>query len=86
MTTQLRPAKSGTPHPFVTIAGLLITFALAVIALKTTLLPRTTAIILALAFLIAFRWVSRRSAKAMSERRQRELEELKRRPVLGLNE
>ena len=86
MTPQLRPVKNGTPHPLVTIAGLLITFALAVIALKTTLLPHTTAIILALAFLIVFRWVSRWSAKAMFERRQRELEELKRTPVLGLRD
>jgi Flp pilus assembly protein TadB len=86
MTPQLRPAKNGTPHPLVTIAGLLITLALAVIALRTTLLPRTTAIILALAFLILFRWASRWSAKAMSERRQRELEELKHTPVLGLRE
>ena len=86
MTTQPRPVKRDTPHPLVTLAGGLFAFSLIVIALKTTLLPRATLIILTICFMIVFRWTSRWSAKAMRERRERELDELRRTPMLHLND
>lgn len=86
MKTDPRPAKRDTPHPLVTFAGLIIAVALVVIALRTTLLPRSYAIVLAAGFTIAFRWVSRRSAAAMRERRERELEQLRHTPILHLND
>jgi Flp pilus assembly protein TadB len=86
MKTEPRPTKRDAPHPLLTLAGVVIAFALVIISLKTTLLPRSTATILALGFLILFRWLSRRSAAAMRERRQRELEQLRSTPVLHLND
>lgn len=68
------------------LAGVAIAFALVVVSLKTTLLPRSYATILAIGFLIFFRWLSRRSAAAMRERRERELEQLRRSPILHLND
>jgi Flp pilus assembly protein TadB len=86
MKTQARPVKRDTPHPFITLSGVILAFVLVVIALKTTLLTRATLIILAICFVIVFRWVSRWSARAMRERRERELEQLKRTPILHLND
>jgi hypothetical protein len=86
MKTPLPPAKRDTPHPAVTTIGVLLVFALIVIALKTKLLPPAVTIALAISFSVTFRWVSRRSAIAMRERRERELDRLRRTPVLGLNE
>jgi hypothetical protein len=68
------------------LAGVVIALALVVISIKTTLLPRTSATILAVGFIILFRWLSRRSAGAMRERRERELEKLRSTPVLHLND
>ncbi len=86
MKPETRPIKRDAPHPLVTLAGLLIAFALIWIALKTTLLPRSTAIIITIAFVLVFRWVSRWSAKLMREKRERELKDMRSRPVLGLND
>ena len=86
MKPEPRPIKRDAPHPLVTLFGVLIAFGLIVIALKTTLLPRSTAIIVTVAFVLIFRWVSRWSAKLMREKRERELEQLKTTPVLGLND
>jgi hypothetical protein len=86
MNTEPRPAKTDAPHPLLMLAGVVIAFALVVISLKTTLLPRSYATILAVGFLILFRWLSRRSAGAMRERRVRELEKLRSTPVLHLND
>jgi hypothetical protein len=86
MKTQPLPVRRYTPHPLVTLAGVLFAFALIVVAFKTTLMPRATLIILAVCFVIVFRRASHWSAKAMRERRERELEQLRRTPVLGLND
>jgi hypothetical protein len=86
MKTELRPAKRGAPHPLVTLGGALIAFALFVIALKTTWLSRPAIIILATGFLLVFRVVSRRSAKAERQRREQDLEQLRSTPVLHLND
>jgi len=87
MRTDPRPAKKDQPHPFVTILGLLIVFSLIVIALKTRLLPPPIFTIpLAICFAVVFRWVSRWSARAVRERREREMERLRRTPVLGLHD
>lgn len=86
MRTEPRPAKRDAPHPLLILAGVAIAFALVIISLKTTLLPRSYATILAVGFIIFFRWLSRRSAGAMRERRERELEKLRSTPVLHLND
>lgn len=78
--------KPESRHPLLMLAGVIIALALVVIALKTTLLPRSSAVVLAISFVIVFRWLSRRSAAAMRERRQRELEQLRSTPVLHLND
>jgi hypothetical protein len=78
--------KPESRHPLLTLAGVIIALALVVIALKTTLLPRSYAVVLAISFVIVFRWLSRRSATAMRARRQRELEQLRSAPVLHLND
>jgi hypothetical protein len=80
------PAKGGAPHPLVTLGGALISFTLLLLALKTTLLSRATVTILAISSLVVFRWISRRSAKTMRERREREMAELRNTPVLHLND
>ena len=82
MTTEPRPAKRDAPHPLLTLAGVAIACALVVVSLKTTLLPRSYAT----GFIIYFRWMSRRSAGAMRERREREMEKLRNTPVLHLND
>lgn len=86
MKPETRPIRRDAPHPLVTLTGVMIAFALIWIALKTTLLPRSTAIIITIAFVLVFRWVSRWSAKLMREKRERELEDMRSRPVLGLND
>ncbi len=86
MKTEPRPVRKDTPHPLLTIGGLLVVLALVVISLKTTLLPRSSAIIIAICFVILFRWLSRRSAQATRVRREEELERLRRTPVLGLDD
>jgi hypothetical protein len=86
MKTPLRPAKRDQPHPMVTVAGLLILFALLAVNLKTRLLPTAVIIPVAISFVLVFRWASGRSARALRERREQELERLRRTPVLGLNE
>jgi len=86
MTTEPRPAKRDAPHPLLTLAGVAIACALVVVSLKTTLLPRSYATGLAIGFIIFFRWMSRRSAGAMRERREREMEKLRNTPVLHLND
>jgi uncharacterized membrane protein len=67
-------------------AGVVIAFALVIVSLKTTILPRSYATILAIGFIVFFRWLSRRSAGAMRERRKRELEKLRSTLVLHLND
>jgi predicted PurR-regulated permease PerM len=86
MKPDARPTKRDAPHPLVMLAGVVIALALVVVSLKTTLLPRSYAVVLAVSFVIIFRWLSRRSATAMRERRQRELEQLRTTPVLHLND
>jgi MFS superfamily sulfate permease-like transporter len=87
MRTDFRPAKRDQPHPLVTVLGLLIVFSLIVTALKTRLLPPPFITIpLAICFAVIFRWVSRWSARAVRHRREKELERLRRTPVLGLYE
>jgi predicted PurR-regulated permease PerM len=86
MKTEPRPVKRDAPHPLLILAGLGIVCALAVISLKTTLLPRSYAVVLAIGFTIFFRWLSRRSAQATRARRERELEQLRRTPVLRLDD
>lgn len=86
MRIEPRPARKDTPHPLLTIGGLLVVLALVVISLKTTLLPRSYTIMIAICFVIFFRWLSRRSAKAARVRREAEIERLRRTPVLGLDD
>jgi Flp pilus assembly protein TadB len=90
MKPELRPIQRDVPHPaphpLVTLTGVLIAFSLIAIALKTTLLPRSTMIIVAISFAVVFRWVSRWSARTMRERRERELEQLRTTPIFHLND
>jgi Flp pilus assembly protein TadB len=86
MKTESRAPRRSAPHPLVTLIGALLAVALILIALKTTLLSRTTAILIEVCFIAVLRLVSKKSAKAMQERNERELEELRRRPVLHLND
>ena len=86
MKPELRPIQRDVPHPLVTLTGVLIAFSLIAIAVKTTLLPRSTMIIIAISFAVVFRWVSRWSARSMRERRERELEQLRTTPIFHLND
>jgi Flp pilus assembly protein TadB len=86
MKIQPRPTRRDAPHPLLTLAGVVIALGLVVISLKTTLLPRSYATVLAICFIIGFRWLSRRSASAMRERREQELEQLRSTPILHLND
>jgi predicted PurR-regulated permease PerM len=86
MQTEPRPIKKDAPNPLLILAGLAVVCALAMISLKTTLLPRAYAVVLAVGFAIFFRWLSRRSAQATRARREQELEQLRRTPVLRLDD
>jgi Flp pilus assembly protein TadB len=86
MKTESGASKRSAPHPLVTLIGALLAVALIIISLKTTLLSRTATILIAVCFIAAMRWVSKKSAKAMRERNDRELEELRSKPVLHLND
>jgi hypothetical protein len=86
MKPEPRPKTKDTPHLLVTLGGVLIAFTMIVLALKTTLVPRPLMIAFAISFALAFRWASRWSAKAVRERREREMEELRSTPILRLND
>jgi hypothetical protein len=86
MKSEPRPVKSEIPNPFLTLAGVVGALALFVISVKTTLLPRSYAIGLAIFIIVVFRGLSRRSARAARLRREQELEQLRHTRVLGLDE
>lgn len=71
------------PHPLVSIAGILFISALLYLAFKTSYhLP----VPILVALVIVFGAVGRWSAHKQQERRRQKLEELKRQPVLHLND
>ena len=86
MTSEPRPVKRDIPNPLLTLAGVALALAVVVISVKTTLLPRSYAVGLAIAIIVVFRWLSRRSAEAARIRREQELEQLRHARVLGLDE
>jgi putative flippase GtrA len=86
MTPKPRPKTKDTPHLLVTLGGVLIAFTMIYLAMKTTLVPRALMVAFAISFAVVFRWASRWSAKAVRERRERELAELRSRPILRLND
>jgi Flp pilus assembly protein TadB len=86
MKIESRPSRRSAPHPLVTLIGALLAVALIIISLKTSLLSRTASILIAVCFIAIMRWVSKKSAKAMQARNERELEELRSKPVLHLND
>ena len=64
----------------------LIAFSIIVYLFKTATVPRYMILLLAVSFWAVLRWLSLRSAKATQARRTRELEELKNKPILRLEE
>jgi Flp pilus assembly protein TadB len=86
MKTEFRASRRSAPHPLVTLIAALLAGALILISLKTSLLSRSAVILIAICFIAVLRFVSKKSAKAMQQRNERELEELRRRPVLHLND
>jgi Flp pilus assembly protein TadB len=86
MKSEPRPAKREIPNPLLILAGVVSALTLFAISVKTTLLPRSYAIGLAIFIIVVFRWLSRRSAKAARIRREQELEQLRHKRVLGLDD
>ena len=64
----------------------LIAFGIIVYLFKTAAVPRYTILMMAVAFWAILRWLSLRTARATRERRSRELEELKNKPILHLED
>ena len=86
MKNETRPTRRDPPHPLVTLGGALFALALVIIGIKGTILPRGVTILLAVSFIVTFRYISRWSAKVTRERREREMEQLRNTPVLHLSE
>lgn len=72
--------------PLRTLAAVIIAFALIVFLLKTKFLPRGVTLAIALCFWAVFRWVSSRTSKAARAQHQDELEQLRHKRVLNLDD
>lgn len=64
----------------------LLAFGIVVYLFKTAAVPRYMILMIAVAFWAILRWLSLRTAKATRQRRAQELEELKKKPILHLED
>jgi hypothetical protein len=81
-----RPRRFLAPHPLVTLGGLAAAVAVFLFGRSTGFQPAWAYVTFTIVFAAAFRAVSRRSARRQALRRERELEELRRKPVFGLDD
>jgi len=82
----LRRRTSDLPHPLLVAGALVVLGGLLFYVLRTGHRVTTLQAILLVVFVLVFSRVSRWSARKRKEKRLRELEELRRKPVLGINE
>jgi membrane protein implicated in regulation of membrane protease activity len=78
--------RFAAPHPLVMLVGIAVLAVLAWLRFALGFLSGSNFIIAVVLFLFVFTRVSRRSARKMRERHQRELEELRGKPILHLND
>ena len=81
-----RPKTTDLPHPLLVIGAALVLGGVLIYVLRTGHRVTTLQAILLVVFVLVFSRVSRWSARKRKEKRLRELEELRRKPVLGINE
>jgi hypothetical protein len=83
----LTPRRTPTapPHPLILLGGVVVLIAAILLGL-TQNFPRSYFLVFLICFLAAFRSILRWSGRRQLERRRKELEEIRRKPVLGLND
>ncbi len=81
-----RPKTTDLPHPLLVIAALIVLVGLLIYVLQTGHRVTTFQAILLVVFVLVFSRVSRWSARKRKEQRLREMEELRRTPVLRIDE
>ena len=84
----IRPARTRrflAPHPLVTLGGIAAAMAVFLFGRATGFQPPYAYIVFTVVFAVAFSAISRRSARRQAVRREREIEELRRKPVFGLD-
>ncbi len=74
------------PHPLLVIGAVIVLGGLFLYVLRSGHRVSTLEAILLVIFVLVFSRLSRWSARKRKEKRLRELEELRRKPVLGINE
>lgn len=74
------------PHPLVTLGGIAGVFLMWLIGRRTNFQPAYIWITIGVSFAVLFSAISRRSARREAARRDREMEELRRKRVFGLDE
>lgn len=86
MPQPVRTRRFLAPHPLVTLGGIAVAMAVSLYGRATGFQPPYAYVVFTVVFAVAFSIVSRRSARRQSVRRDHELEELRRKPILGLDE
>lgn len=86
MAQPVRTRRFLAPHPLVTLGGIAVVIAVFLFGRVTRFQPPYAYVVFTIVFAVAFSMISRRSARRQSLRRDRELEELRRKPVLGLDD
>ena len=81
-----RPRTRDLPHPLLVAGALIALGGLLIYVLRTGHRVSTLEAILLVVFVLVFSRVSRWSARKRKEKRLRELEELRRTPVLRIND
>ena len=81
-----RPRTRDLPHPLLVICAVLVLGGLLLYVLRSGHQVSTLQAILLVIFVLVFSRVSRWSARKRKEKRLREIEELRRTPVLRINE
>ena len=86
MPQPVRTRRFLAPHPLVTLSGIAVAVAVFLFGRATRFQPPYAYIVFTIVFAVGFSAISRRSARRQSLRRDREMEELRRKPVLGLDD
>jgi hypothetical protein len=86
MPPPARTRRFIAPHPLVTIAGFAVALAVFLVGRATSFQPPYAYIVFTVVFAVAFSAISRRSARRQHLRRERDLAELRRKPVFGLDD
>ena len=78
--------RTGAPHPLVTVVGLVVLAVLAWLHFKLNFLSSSAFLTVELLVAVLYTRLARRSARKVRERHLRELEEMRGKPVLHLND